>query len=72
MKNFLFKVWAFYYEGFREMTLGRVLWLIILVKLFLMFVVLRIFFFPDFVNTHAEEGQEAQFVGEQLINRLAP
>lgn len=70
-KTFL-KVWSFYYEGFREMTLGRVLWAIILVKLFIMFAVLRIFFFPDFVGLHAEDGEEAQFVGEELMERAAP
>ena len=38
-------VWAFYVTGFREMTWGRTLWILILVKLFLIFVVLRLFFF---------------------------
>lgn len=29
------KVWLFYYEGFRDMTVGKTLWAIILLKLFL-------------------------------------
>jgi len=37
----------FYVEGFRAMTLGRTLWAIILVKLFVMFAVVRLLFFPD-------------------------
>ncbi|MBO4599173.1 MAG: DUF4492 domain-containing protein, partial [Bacteroidales bacterium] len=40
------RVWELYYEGFRNMTLGRTLWAIILVKLFIIFVVLKLFFFP--------------------------
>lgn len=48
MKNTLLAIWNFYLEGFRSMTLGRTLWLIILVKLFIMFFILKIFFFPDF------------------------
>ena len=32
MKNALLHIWNFYVEGFRSMTLGRTLWLIILVK----------------------------------------
>ena len=40
-------VFRFYVDGFREMTLGRTLWAIILIKLFVMFVILRLLFFPD-------------------------
>lgn len=72
IKNIFFKVWSFYYTGFREMTLGKVLWAIILVKLFIMFFVLRLFFFPDFVATHSGDGEEAHFVGNELIERMAP
>ena len=39
------KVIRFYVEGFREMTVGRTLWAIILIKLFIMFAVLKVFFF---------------------------
>lgn len=41
------KVIRFYVEGFREMTMGRTLWAIILIKLFILFAVLKVFFFPD-------------------------
>ena len=46
--NIWIRVYRFYRDGFREMTLGRTLWALILVKLFIMFFVLRLFFFPDF------------------------
>ena len=36
MKQTAVNIWRFYLEGFRSMTLGRTLWLIILVKLFIM------------------------------------
>lgn len=51
MKNTLLHIWNFYVEGFRSMTLGRTLWLIILVKLFIMFFILRLFFFPNFLSS---------------------
>jgi len=41
----------FYYDGFRGMKLGKILWLIILIKLFIMFIVLRLFFFSNFLNS---------------------
>ena len=34
------RIVRFYLEGFREMTVGRTLWCIILIKLFIMFAVL--------------------------------
>lgn len=48
MKHTFLRIWHFYVDGFRNMTLGRTLWLIILLKLFIMFFILRIFFFPVF------------------------
>jgi hypothetical protein len=49
------------------MTLGKTLWTIILIKLFIIFVVLKLFFFPDFLKTHAD-GHEAEFVATQLLD----
>ncbi len=54
--------------GFREMTLGRTLWLLILVKLVLLFAVLRLFFFPTFLT----EGREEEEVSAELIERAIP
>ena len=60
-------VFRFYYDGFRQMTLGRTLWLIIGVKLFIIFAILKVFFFPNFLRQHAEKGQEAEYVAGELI-----
>lgn len=46
----LVRIWTFYRDGFREMTLGRTLWAIILIKLFIMFFILKLFFFPSFLK----------------------
>ena len=68
-KGFLHKVFDLYYDGFRQMTLGRTLWAIILIKLFIIFVVLKLFFFPNFIKEHADKGQEADFVAGQVLKR---
>lgn len=65
--NFLWKVYHLYYDGFRQMTLGRTLWAIILIKLFIIFVVLKLFFFPNFLKQHAD-GNEAEYVANKLTN----
>ena len=35
-----------YVDGFRSMTVGKTLWLIIAIKLFIFFVIIKILFFP--------------------------
>ena len=66
--GFLYRVYDLYYEGFRHMTLGKTLWAVIIVKLVVIFLVLKLFFFPNFIKEHAQEGQEAEFVANQTLN----
>ena len=68
-QGFWSRVFHLYYDGFRSMTLGKTLWAVILVKLFIMFAILKVFFFPNFLSSHAEEGGEANFVATELIER---
>jgi len=63
--KFLKQAWSLYYDGFRSMTIGRVLWAVIFVKLFIIFVVLNVFFFPDYLKKHAADDK-AEFVSSQL------
>ena len=65
-------IWRFYRDGFRAMTWGRVLWAIILLKLFILFVVLRLFFFPDFLHEASDGQGEEEYVSRELIERMAP
>ncbi len=58
-----------YADGFRQMKLGKTLWAIILIKLFIIFAVLKIFFFPDFLKTHTDHGTESDFVTNELLHR---
>lgn len=65
------RVFLFYYNGFRSMTWGRSLWAIILIKLFVMFVILKLFFFPNVLNRNFETDEErAGHVLEQLTNPI--
>ena len=61
------KIFRFYLDGFRRMTLGKTLWKIIIVKLVVMFAVLKVFFFPNYLKTNFEtDEQRADHVIEQL------
>ena len=62
-------IFRFYVDGFRSMTLGRTLWAIILLKLFIMFAILRLFFFPDQLAGMSQE-QRSEHVLEQLTRRF--
>jgi hypothetical protein len=49
------------------MTLGKKLWTIILIKLIIIFLVLRLFFFPDFLKTKFKTDHDrSEYVREQL------
>lgn len=61
------RIFRLYYDGFRETTLGRTLWAIILIKLFLIFVVLRLLFFPAALGGRSAE-QRGEIVRETLVN----
>jgi len=66
--SFLYKAFDLYYEGFRSMRLGKTLWAIIFIKLFIMFAILKVFFFPNFLKEHAQ-GDEASYVATELTER---
>jgi hypothetical protein len=66
-ENVFIRIFRFYYDGFRSMTVGRRLWLIILIKLFVFFILLRLFFFPDFLKSRFDTDRErGEYVLEQL------
>lgn len=67
--NVVLRVWRFYLEGFRAMTLGKTLWAIILIKLFIMFFILKLFFFPNILKTEFDTDEErTNAVIENLTN----
>ncbi|MFA6806083.1 MAG: DUF4492 domain-containing protein [Bacteroidales bacterium] len=72
--NVFVKVFRFYYEGFRSMTLGKTLWIIILIKLFIMFAILKIFFFPNFLSSKADndKGKSEYIVNEMEKRAVKP
>jgi hypothetical protein len=66
---FILRFFRFYLEGFRSMTLGKTLWLIILVKLFVLFVILKTFFFPNYLKKFGTSEEKREYISSELINR---
>ena len=60
-------VFRFYVDGFKNMTWGKTLWIIIIVKLFIMFAILRVFFFKPAMAGKTDE-QKSEIVAKSLTS----
>lgn len=64
------RVWDLYYDGFRSMTVGKTLWLIIFLKLFIFFVVMKLLFFPNILKRDYNTDEErADHVRNELLKK---
>jgi len=64
------KIFKFYIDGFKNMTYGKTLWVIILIKLFIIFVILKLFFFPDFLKKNfSSDDERSNYIIEQLTKQ---
>lgn len=52
------RVVRFYVDGFKSMTIGKKLWAIIIIKLIVIFGVLKLFFFPDMLKSRYDTDAE--------------
>ncbi len=63
-------IYEFYRDGFRDMKLGKQLWLLIAIKLFILFAVIKYFFFPDILKEKFNnDAERSDYVLQQLIQQ---
>ncbi|EIU4091936.1 TPA: DUF4492 domain-containing protein [Campylobacter jejuni] len=61
------QIFNFYKEGFKNLTLGKTLWKIIFIKLFVMFVILKFFVFDvNFNSIFKSDKEKSTFVLKNL------
>lgn len=61
------RIFNFYKEGFKNLTLGKTLWKIIFIKLFVMFVILKLFVFDvNFNSIFKSDKEKSTFVLKNL------
>jgi hypothetical protein len=61
------KIVLFYVDGFKNLSsLGKKLWLIIIIKLVVIFVVLKVFFFPTIDSVVHDKQEKEQLYINQL------
>ncbi|MDE5793636.1 MAG: DUF4492 domain-containing protein [Muribaculaceae bacterium] len=64
------KVFDFYVDGFKNMTVGRKLWAIILIKVAILFLVFKLFFFPNLLEENYDNDDDrARAVATELTSR---
>lgn len=71
--NLFRRWWIIVRDGFRGMTWGKPLVWLVLIKLFIMFAILKVFFFPDFLSSKGEtEEEQESYIVEQFVERSQP
>ena len=60
-------VWHFYRDAYRNMTWGRTLVWLILLKVFILFAILRVFFFKP-AMAGLDDEERSRVVGERLVS----
>ena len=69
-ESLLRRITMLYVDGFRSMTVGRKLWLLIIIKLFILFFIFKLFFFPDILSRDYDtDAERAEAVRETLLSR---
>lgn len=68
IKDIPVSVWRFYRDGFRNMTWGRPLVWLILLKVFILFAVLRVFFFKPAMGGMTDD-EKIETVAERVVGR---
>lgn len=59
------KIAMLYVDGFRHLTLGKVLWKIIIIKILIIFIALKIIIYDNSLS-HLSDAQKSAFVSENL------
>ena len=68
MKRRLIAIYNFYVDGFKNMTWGKQLWWVILLKIIILFLVLRAFFFKPVLAGKSQEQRIEHVSNELMIN----
>jgi len=63
------RIFNFYYDGFKNMTWGKTVWIVILIKLFVFFFIMKFLFFPNILEkNYATDKERGEHVLENITN----
>lgn len=65
------RVWNIYYDGLRHLPFwARIVCMIVIVKLLIMFLVFKLCFMPNYLNSHYTTDQEkSDYIFNELTNK---
>ncbi len=67
--GFVKRIFVFYKDGFSNMRLGKKLWALIIFKLIILFGVVKLLFFPNFLDTHFQtQTEKSDYIIENLTH----
>lgn len=58
------KIYNFYLDGFKNLTIGKTLWKIIIIKLFILFGIFKIFIYEK--KSFSTDEQQSEFVYKNM------
>jgi len=67
MTNLFKNIIYFYIDGFKNMKTGKLLWKIIAFKFIVFILIMKIFFFPNFLNTNFTTDDQRS---DHVLNNL--
>ena len=72
-KNSRFNWFTMFWQGFTHMTkYGKTLWALVILKLIIMFFILKPFFFPKYLDDKFDsDSDKAKYVSTELVERRA-
>lgn len=66
-----FNFFIMFGQEFKKMTLGKTLWTIAVIKLLIMFLILKPIFFPNFLSTKFNNATDkGNYVGDRLCDKV--
>lgn len=69
MKKALYRIYRMYADGFRSMDrTAKQLWIIVLIKLFILFAILKLFFFRSDLGKYGSDEKKSEIVIERLTD----
>lgn len=61
------KVVRFYIDGFKNMTLGKSLWIMIILKVIFLIIIMKVLFFPNFLSSNFSNDEERSSYVRQTL-----
>ena len=60
------RIFDFYRQGFSNMDIGKTLWMVIIVKLVVIFAIVKLLFMPDVLDQKATDNDKAEYISTRI------